>query len=298
MHATQALEQWFEQADQSLPALTMTARWVVVVVGCVLLIAGGRLVKTACIAGGAMLGMILGGLTLGFLDDVAVAFGIMIGLGLLGALGAWLVFRAWVAIAAAIVFAIAAPAGVIIWQGTPTKMLSEDNAAAIAQLETRYGNAASQLSEQSKRQVQSLVKQGDRESLQEADQLLHEEGKRAINNARSVVFRNIEDMGDWWQENSTEAQRTLGMAMLIGAGIGFLLGVVLPNHAVAIQSAIVGSVLIVIPGRELIMTYLPGTIDFLPRSARWTLFTMGLITLIGLALQWRFHLRPDDKEEQ
>lgn len=297
MQTTQTFEQWFEQADNALPVLTETARIVVVVLGLLLLLLGSKLVKPACIAGGAMLGMILGGLSMGFVDATGLAVGLVIGLGMLGALGAWLIFRAWVAFAAALVFAIASPAGVMVWQGITAQELSDDTQVAAQQLEQRYNAASSQLSEDTKLQIQSLIQQGDIQSLNEADKLITEQGGKALDNARSVVFRNIEELSAWWQANSTQRQRTVGLAMLIGAGVGLLLGLVLPSVAVAIQSAIVGSVLIVIPGRELVMTHLPVASDFVPKSAHTTLVTLSLITLVGLVMQWRLHRRPDDKEE-
>jgi len=295
LEATQTLEQWFEQADNALPVLTQSARVAVVGLGLVLWLAGGRLLKAACIFGGAMLGMILGGLVMAFVDSAGIAIASMIGLGLIGALGAWLMFRAWVAMAAALVLAIAAPAAMIVWQGTPTDTLAQDTKLAAEQLETRYNQTAEQLSDEARNQVRSLIDQGDRTSLVQADQVLAEQGVEAASNARGVIFRNLESMQAWWREHSTEAQRTVGIAMLIGAGIGFLLGLMAPNYAAAVQSAIVGAVLIVVPGRELVLTHLPDAKSLIPTTAQGILLTTGLITLVGLALQWTLYLRRDDK---
>ncbi len=296
MEPTQALEQWFEQADQSLPVLTVTARWCVFGLGVVLWLAGGRLLKAACILGGAMLGMIVGGLSLAFVESVAVGIGFMIGLGMLGALGAWLMFRAWVALAAAVVFAIASPAAVMVWQGAPSDELAEDTQEAAAQIEERYNAAVDQLSEEAQLEVQSLIQQGDADALQEADAILQEQGEKAYQAAREIVFRNLEDVEAWWQSKDSAGVRTIGLAMLIGGGVGFLLGFLLPTHAAAMQSAIVGAVLIVIPGRELLVSYVPGVADLTPTTARGTLITIGLITIIGMVLQWTLYLRRDDKQ--
>lgn len=296
METTQTFEQWFERADQALPVLTETARYVVVGMGLLLWLAGGRLLKTACVFGGLMLGMILGGLSLGFVESTGLAIGLMVGLGLLGALGALLMFRAWVSMAAALMFAIAAPAAVLVWQGVPPEQLSADTQEAAAQLQSRYDIASSQLSDQAKLQVQQLIQSGDAASLQEADKLMDQEGAKAWEHARSVVFRNLEDIEVWWRENGTNTQRSVGLAMLIGAGLGFLLGMILPNYAAAMQSAMVGAVLIVIPGRELVMTNLPAAEGLLPTTARGTLLTVGLITVFGIVVQWTLHLRRNDKE--
>lgn len=296
MEATQTLEQWFKQADASLPVLTESARLAVVVVGVLLWLAGGKLLKAACVFGGLALGMILGGLTFAFVDSAAVGVGFMFGLGILGMLGAWLMFRAWVAMAAALIFAVAAPATVMVYQGVPVSQLSKDTQVATKQLETRYNVMSSELNEQARLEVQSLISQGDYASLTQADELLKEQGMKALDSARGVLFRNIEDMGGWWKDNTTTTQRTIGLAMLIGAGVGFMLGFVMPNHAAAVQSAIVGAVMIVIPGRELLLSHVPASEGLIPTTARGTLIILGLITVVGLALQWTLYLRRDDKK--
>lgn len=297
MQATESLEQWFQNADASLPVLTETARAAVVGLGGLLWVAGGRLLKAAAVTGGLMLGMILGGLVMGFVESAMVGLAFMVGLGLLGALGALLIFRFWVAFAAALILAISAPAAVMVWQGTPTQTVAEDAEQVATEIERQYNAGSKRLSAESRLQVQSLIEQGDTESLQEADQILADQGAKELADAKGAVFRNIEDVESWWKSNSTVTHRTLAMAMLIGAGAGFLLGMVLPNYAVAAQSALVGAVLIVIPGRELLASYVPDATGLIPTTARGTLITLGLITAVGMALQWTLHLRRVDKQE-
>jgi hypothetical protein len=294
MNATESFEQWFQQADEALPVLTMTARWVVVGVGVALWLAGGKLIKAAVMLGGLLLGMIVGAVSIAFVDSPAVAIGFMAGLGLLGVLGAWLMFRAWVAFACAVMFAIAAPAGVIVWQGVPARQLSADTQQAAQQVEQRYSRLTTQLDDQTKLQVQSLIEQGDREALVQADQLLAEQGEKAIEVAKTAVFRNLEDVQTWWNDKATATQRNIGLAMLIGAGVGLLFGFIAPSYAAAIQSAMVGAVLIVIPGRELVASYLPAAAEFVPATARGTLILLGLITAAGITLQWTLYLKRDD----
>ena len=295
METTQSFEQWFQQADDALPALTMTARWVIVAVGLALWLAGGKLLKAACMLGGLMLGMIVGGLSVAFVDSPAIAIGFMAGLGLLGVLGAWLMFRAWVAFSAAVMFAVIAPAAVIVWQGVPAQQLSDDTQQAAAQVQERYDGLSSQLNDDTRLQVEQLIRQGDTEALTKADALLAEQGEKAWDTAKTAVFRNLEDIQNWWNDNATSEQRSIGLAMLIGAGIGLLFGFIAPTYAASIQSAMVGAVLIVIPGRELIASYLPAAAEFVPTTARGTLITLSLITVLGIVLQWTLYLRRDDK---
>lgn len=295
METTQSFEQWFQQADDALPVLTITARWVIVGVGLALWLAGGKLLKAACMLGGLMLGMIVGGLSVAFVDSPGIAIGFMAGLGLLGVLGAWLMFRAWVAFSAAIMFAVIAPAAVIVWQGVPAQQLSDDTQQAAAQVQERYDNLSSQLSDDTRLQVEQLIRQGDTEALTQADALLAEQGEKAWDTAKTAIFRNLEDIQNWWNDSATGAQRNIGLAMLIGAGVGLLFGFIAPTYAASIQSAMVGAVLIVIPGRELIASYLPAAAEFVPTTARGTLITLSLITVAGLALQWTLYLRRVDK---
>lgn len=295
METTQSFEQWFQQADDALPVLTITARWVIVGVGLALWLAGGKLLKAACMLGGLMLGMIVGGLSVAFVDSPGIAIGFMAGLGLLGVLGAWLMFRAWVAFSAAIMFAVIAPAAVIVWQGVPAQQLSDDTQQAAAQVQERYDNLSSQLNSDTRLQVEQLIRQGDTEALTQADALLAEQGEKAWDTAKTAIFRNLEDIQNWWNDSATGSQRNIGLAMLIGAGVGLLFGFIAPTYAASIQSAMVGAVLIVIPGRELIATYLPAAAEFVPTTARGTLIALSLITVAGLALQWTLYLRRVDK---
>lgn len=297
METTQSFEQWFQQADDALPALTMTARWVIVGIGIALWLAGGKLLKAAVMLGGLMLGMIVGGLSIAFVDSPMIAIGFMAGLGLLGVLGAWLMFRAWVAFAAAIMFAVVAPAGVIVWQGVPAQELSDDTEEAKAQVQRQFDSLKSDLNDQTRLQVESLISQGDPQALNQADQLLAEQGEQAYEAVKTAVFRNLEDIKAWWNDSATSVQKNVGLAMLIGAGIGFLFGFVAPTYAASIQSAIVGAVLIVIPGRELLASYLPQAAELVTVSARGTLLTIGLITVAGIVLQWTLYLRRVDKSE-
>jgi hypothetical protein len=295
MDTTQSFEQWFQQADDALPALTMTARWVVFGIGVALWLAGGKLIKAAVMLGGLMLGMIVGGISIAFVDSPAIAIGFMIGLGLIGVLGAWLMFRAWVAFAAAVMFAVLAPAAVIAWEGVSAQELSDDTQQATKQVQQRYDAFSSQLDDQTKLKVESLIQQGDHQALVQADQLIAQQGEEALSSAKQAVFRNLEDIQAWWNESATSVHRNIGLAMLIGAGIGLLFGLIAPNYAASIQSAVVGAVLIVVPGRELVASYLPAAAEFVPMTARGTLVTLGLITIVGIALQWTLYLRRDDK---
>lgn len=295
METTQSFEQWFQQADDALPALTLTARWVVVGIGIALWLAGGKLLKAACMLGGLMLGMIVGGLSVAFVDSPAIAIGFMAGLGLLGVLGAWLMFRAWVAFSAAVMFAIVAPAAVIVWQGVPAQQLSDDTQQATAEVQGRYDALSGQLNAETKLRVESLIQQGDPAALNQADTLLAEQGEKAWDAAKTAIFRNLEDVQAWWNDSATNVQKNIGLAMLIGAGVGLLFGFIAPTYAASVQSAMVGAVLIVIPGRELIASYLPAAAEFVPMTARGTLITLGLITVAGIALQWTLYLRRDDK---
>lgn len=295
MEATQTLEHWFEQADQSLPVLTQTGRWVVFGVGAVLWLLGGKVLKPAAILGGLALGMILGGLSMMFVESAGVVVGFMVGLGLLGALAAWLVFRAWVALAMALVFAVAAPAGVLIWQGVPAGELAQDTEQAAVQVERQYDQMVGQLNDQTKLEVQSLIERGDEASLKQADSILKEQGSKAFKAAREIVFRNLEDINTWWQSRQPGDLRTIGLAMLIGGGVGLLLGLLFPSHAVVLQSAMVGAVLMVVPGRELLVSQFDSAGQWAPTDTRGTLVTIGLITAVGLILQWTLYLRRDDK---
>ena len=102
-------------------------------------------------------------------------------------------------------------------------------------------------------------------------------------------------IGTWWQQRGASGRRTLVVAAGIGMAIGLLTGLIFPYLAASIQAALVGSTLAVSCGVVLIKMQAGELTNWLPDTHRSFLITVGLITLIGLVLQWTILRRKADR---
>ena len=301
MNATQTLQQWFDETGRALPGLTMGALILCMTVGVLVWLAGGKLVKPAMVLGGLVLGLALGGLLSPYIQSTGFFLLFLGGLALVGAVLAALTFRLWMALSAAALLATVVPAAMLIWQGAPlTDITGPPGSPEIEQrtedVRQRLELNADQLSPQTRDMVQGLIDQQSPASLASADAILEEQGAQAIEALKGVAFDNVEQLKQWWEQNTTAQQRMAGWGMIGGALVGLLIGIIVPKHAAALQCAMVGAVLSFVPGRELVVGWAPPSYaGWLPVSPQGTLLALGLITALGLALQWTLYLKTDDK---
>lgn len=118
------------------------------------------------------------------------------------------------------------------------------------------------------------------------------EGSAAV---RAWYAELRERLRAWWSELSPAARRGLFVGAGIGALLGLTLGLALPYTAAALQSALAGSILVFLPLRELLARHAPEWTGLLPQSPRATLLWLGLITVLGVLLQWTLFRRRADK---
>lgn len=298
MNATETLQQWFNETGRALPGLTMGALILCMTAGVLVWLAGGKLLKPAMVLGGLVLGLAIGGLLSPFIESTVFFIVFVLGLGIVGAVLAGLTFRLWMALSAAVLLATVVPAAMLIWQDTPTNQITGpgDTEQRAQEVRERYDANAQQLSPETQQLVQQLIDQQSPASLASADAILEEQGAQTLEALKGVVFENVEQLRQWWEQNTTAAQRMAVWGMIGGALVGLLFGIIVPNHAAALQSAMVGAVLIFVPGRELVVGWAPASYaSWMPVSPRGTLLALGLITALGFVLQWTLYLKPDDK---
>lgn len=308
MQASEQIQQWFDHASRSFPTATAGGLIAAMVLGLVLWLLGGRLMKAAMVLAGLLLGLYAGVLLAGFASSAGFVAVLTAGLAIAGALAAALLFRVWMAVSTALLFAVVVPAAVLVWEGTPPQdIMGRDPAELREDLKQRLARPDTQIEEGARFHVQSLLSQPDdgqlsheaNASLTEAVSIMQEQGidlgKATGESVKGLVFENVEAVCDWWEQNTNESQRNVVMGMGVGALIGLLLGGLMPRHTAAIQAALVGAVLLFIPGRELIIGWAPDAAQWLPGSPRGGLMAVGLITLLGVLVQWTLYFRPDDK---
>lgn len=306
----------FADLVEGLPAGWTGVLAVALVLGLVMLLLGNRLAK----AGVMLCGLILGGLgAAGAATQVSaaaagattapgtwlLAFGI--GGALAGVLIAWLLFRFWMAASAALVLAAVVPLSAMIWEGNGPELSSLAPAhraaqAAITAVEDHVASIPAPDSDlvgpptpgqASAATPPPTQAKGDPAALGGVSLPLIDRARLA-DDIHGVYTQQAEEIRLWWSELPTPSRRVLQLGAAIGASCGVVLGLAAPLVAAAIQTALVGAMLIFTAARGLILTFAPGMAGVLPGEWRGVLLTIGLITLLGLLIQWALRRRAAD----
>ncbi|MEQ9453009.1 MAG: hypothetical protein RLN76_00270 [Phycisphaeraceae bacterium] len=294
-------------------------------VGLVLLLAGRKLARASCV---------LVGLTLGSAAGAALGqfFGLssmmLVGASLIGALGgalfAGFLFRAFVAVTGAALLAAVVPCVVLLWQGTPPPAVDLDDDTSQALLSSADETASDlindQLAQTTRAQVQEIVSKvrdaiqssipyeegaenspptsddsAEQASDDQAGSMLTETASRMLEALREALSDQEESLRAWWDQLTPALKGTVLTGSLIGAVVGLLLGLLMPHTASSIESSMLGSVLIYLPGTRLLAQFAPAIAASLPTGPRGTLVVLGLITLAGVAFQWTLFRKKADR---
>ena len=177
----------------------------------------------------------------------------------IGCVAAWLLYRVWMGISCAILLALAAPAASVFWEGTTLPP------------------------------VVAPATQSDEEAPAETDSGQSNPLTRMIESQGQVIRTRWED------QLEPAGRRMISIAAAAGALVGLVGGLFMPNVAAAFQSALIGSLLILISSKGLVANYAPQHTGFLPHQPRTALLLLGLITAIGIAIQWTLLRSKADK---
>ncbi|MEM9419836.1 MAG: hypothetical protein AAGA25_12420 [Planctomycetota bacterium] len=312
----------FAELMQSMPTAWTILLGIAFVLGLVLWLFGGRLAEK-----GAMLtGFVLGGLgaaalAAGLSSGAVPAEGaaeevvqqtsnnglwvLAIGIGgaLAGVLLAWLLFRFWMAATAAFLLALVVPIVAMIWTGNPPPMSSIQGAQEVTLDAMGAGESDPEAERIRERALEEAAETADDESLEEDSAITKEEviAKAALfdreqfsSDLQAVWQQQVDEVKLWWQEMAPGSRRFLMAGAGVGAAVGLVLGLILPSVAASLQTAMVGALLILFAGRTLLLKYVPGSEGFMPGSWRAVLLSLGLITLLGVLIQWTLRKKKDD----
>jgi hypothetical protein len=98
----------------------------------------------------------------------------------------------------------------------------------------------------------------------------------------------------WWAELSGAAKWSLlGVGAIAAAG-AFAVGLIFPNTAAALVSALAGSILVWTALGRLGARYLPAAHEYLPQTPRGMLVAVGAATALGALIQWIFSRKRAD----
>ena len=311
---------WIAQtasAPGAAPAGLPITLGVSLVLGLFLWVMGRKLVRVAISLSGLVVGASAAFVLADALrKDGAVSDGLMlvwiIGGAIIGLLGAWFLFRGWMALSMGALAALIAPAAVVVWTGTPqpatTASVPYLSSNADANANTGTGGASTGL--QPKSLTSGSPKEDDngkdetpklpansfspedigltKENLEKAKETVIQVINQVYHYQRAYILA-------WWDELKPDGRRNMTITLAIAGLAGALLGFVLPYFSASIQTALVGGAMILSSLRGLLAQYAPDQTSWLPSEPRSLLITLGLITLIGVIIQWTLFRSAADK---
>jgi len=233
-----------------------------VLVGLALWLLGGRFARPVCVLGGLIVGALGGATAVGYWSNAtATLVSLLVG-GTVGCLLAYLLFRVWMGVSFAVVFGAALAFSAIIWL-SPSVIGGGMDKLTMPEIT-----------------IETLMAGETRDFWQ----------------AFTAV---IQELASWpqaiWQELKPAARSAMIGGGLVGGMCGLLIGLILPRLAASIQSAFVGSILMVSGGGSLFrLRGVPG-LATLAEQPGVLLLLVGLITLMGTALQCMVFCRKTDK---
>lgn len=244
--------------ENYLPMLRQVLLIAAVLVGVSLWLLGRRVVRPAC----AMCGLVLGGLAASAmaqeLGQGSYMLFALIGGAIVFGLLAWLLFRLWMGLSCAVLLA-----GVFL-------------IAALASLGTSM--PASNLT------LEKLPHPLDAEATTELRQ-----------NFIQIYEQQKSEATGWWQRLGGTARVTIAICALAGGVAGLIIGLLFPNLAASFQSALVGALLMVYSGLQLLTVHAPDMAAKVAMTTRLHLILLGLITIMGVAIQWTLFQRKADR---
>ncbi|MFP4145347.1 MAG: hypothetical protein ACLFV3_09400 [Phycisphaeraceae bacterium] len=269
-----------DMVSDNLPLSLLAAVGLVllIVAGLLLWLLGRKLARPACVVSGLVLGSLAGWFTAEAAAPEAL-LPLVIGLGVAGALLAALLFRVWIALSAAGLLALAVPAAVLLWQGTPLPAATAETETATEAPAVAPGPEASGEDEPAEGDAGDAERSAISEQVDEA-------ARRAGEAARGWVGRQVEAVSAWWAELEGPVKQRIYLAAGFGAVAGLVLGLLAPLITASVESALVGSILVLLPTGRLITDYAPDFAGAVPQTPRMFLLWLGLITVVGILIQW------------
>jgi len=274
------------------------------VLGLIVWLLGRVLAKPACVLSGLALGGAMGLAGSHFIDQSATAsFAFAVAGAIAGALLAAMLFRLWVAAVGALLLALIVPAGLVVWEGTPPPPMQ--TAAAATSDESAEGESPDAAKDAADEEDAAAATSFDKPRGEGASEEESADGEPPAEEDETSQWRqylaSLQAAGDalqglydkqaasieqWWDELDDQTRQRIYYGSAVGALIGLLLGVIAPYTAAALESAVAGAMLLFFPGMRLIQHSMDQPPEWLPESPRATLLWLGLITIVGFALQW------------
>lgn len=288
------------QLGQQAEAALAYAAWIgpigLILLGAALWLGGRRVARPM----GVMAAMVVGA-GVGLLLTQSRGQGAVMIAGTLGALIAavlaWALFRIWMAATLAVVLAVAMPLAGMALQGVaPPPLLSmttpHTDIAPAGSADPDPRDTAEKLAADLVEQLRKAVMAKQTATDQTpASSSRNDEADTLGDEARSIL-------GNWWDRQCAAVdewrralppvQRASAAALAgLGALLGVLLGLIGPYTSAAIQSSLIGGAIAIVGISRLGQLNPDGPLaGLLPQSPVQLVSLLGLITLMGVGIQW------------
>ena len=199
-------------------------------------------------------------------------------LALAGAVMAWLLFRVWMGLTCAVVLGVALPTAVLLWQGAPAKEAPEQG----EDLFIDTGEAAPSAGSAPAPTVE------DPPSSAGPSASWHDQLSGALR-AQGEAAR------EWWGQRQAGVRTKATVLVAIGLVAGLIFGIAAPSTAAGVQSALVGSALMLLAAVGLLHGQDAEQLPWPVRDPPSFLAAAGLITSLGVVLQWTVFRRRADR---
>ncbi len=297
--------QQMEQLGQQAEAALAYAAWIgpigLILLGAALWLGGRRVARPM----GVMAGMVVGA-GVGLLLAQSRGQGAVMIAGTVGALiagvMAWALFRIWMAATLALVLAVALPLAGLALQGVTPPPLAPARAADNSEIpnadlaaEDTPQKLAADLIEQLRDAVMAprAAEAQPQQTDVEANDTLGQ-GMRSA--ADDWWTRQRAGVDDWWRSLPTVQRGSASALAGLGALLGVLLGLIGPYTSAAIQSSLIGGMLAIVGLGRLGALNPEGPLaGLLPQSPVQLVSLLGLITVMGVGLQWTLWRHRADK---
>lgn len=165
-------------------------------------------------------------------------------------------------------------------------------------------HAADDVAQHDKKTAQSSKNKNDRGDDDDADEEDDAAGDDLLASApsadsimavlRSVVQGPWEKLSASWQDMSSDSRKSLLGAALIGGLGGFFLGLIFPKLGAAAGSSLLGTLFMAAGCITILTYYNPSVLTHLDNQTSLCLMALGLITLMGIGIQWTLERRRTD----
>lgn len=279
-----------QQADQVLSYAAWAGPIGLVLLGVALWFGGRRVARPL----GATAGLLVGAGVAYLIAQERGQSAVMLA-GTIGALGgallAWVLFRIWMGAALAMVLALALPVGGLALQDVAPPPWVCDT-----QGQSDHESSAAPLLERLRDGVTTSESADVAPGASPSERLKAVLGEQVRDATMSWWDRQRTEMNLWWESLATTQRGSAIVLAGLGAVVGVLIGLIWPYTSAAIQSAMIGTVLALAGLSRLTTADGAAAVgDVLPKTPAQMVSLVGLITVVGVALQWTVWRRHADK---